>query len=198
MNAVKFLPWVGARYSDGFAGKRTLILGESHYKWKGIADINQWRSITQTLVQEQCDGHYRKAFWTKTAKAFLGHCPTLEEKRTFWSSVAFYNYVQESAGDAPRIAPRMESWASSQEAFKEVLISLNPDFVLILGYRLAANLRVFLIERGEDILGAESVATYKIATGSGTRCIGYPIKHPSSGFDGGAWHPYIMKALEMA
>lgn len=196
MKNVKFLPWVGQNYASGFNSQRTLILGESHYQWDCEQNINDWRTITQVLVQEQCDGAYTKAFWTKIAISFLGHRPTLLEKREFWSSVAFYNFVQESAGDGPRIAPAKDSWASSEDAFTQVLQALEPKFVLILGDRLSGNLSRFLKRRGKDIEGAERVATFRIPIGQDSSCLAYPIKHPSTGFDGRTWAPHITTAMK--
>lgn len=195
MKNVKFLPWVGSNYANGRNGKKILVLGESHYQWDENK-INDWRTITQTLVQEQIDGSYTRAFWTKIAICFLGHSPTLEEKKEFWSSVAFYNYVQESAGDGPRVAPQADSWAASEDAFTEVLESLAPNFVLILGDRLTGNLSQFLKERAEDIDGAERIATFKIRTGEGSFGLAYPVKHPSTGFNGRNWHPYILEGIK--
>jgi len=197
MKTVKFLPWIGDQYTSGLDGVKTLVLGESHYQWDCGTDINNWRSITQELVQEQIEGHYTKAFWTKIAISFIGHKPTLEEKRAFWSSIAFYNYVQESAGDGPRIAPPAGSWASSQEAFIEVLNYLKPEFILILGDRLTANLSHFLIERDVDINESKRNATYRISIQNSSKCIAYPIMHPSRGFNGREWNSHILKAMKI-
>lgn len=196
MKSVKFLPWVGQNYADGLNGIKTLILGESHYQWECGRDINEWREVTQRLVQEQVDGPFTKAFWTKIVIAFIGHSPTQDEKKKFWSSVVFYNYVQESAGDAPRIAPKRESWASSEDAFLEVLETLKPDFILILGDRLTGNLSRFLTERSIDIQGANRTATFKMRTSSNSHGIAYPILHPSRGFNGRTWKPFIMQAMQ--
>lgn len=196
MKNVKFLPWVGENYHSGINGKKTLILGESHYQWDCDRDINEWRDITKVLIQEQVDGPYTKAFWTKIVIAFLGHRPTQKEKKEFWASVAFYNYVQESAGDGPRVAPKNESWASSESAFVEVLETLSPDFVLMLGDRLTANLSKFLIERAADMSGSEREATFRITTSERKTGIAYPILHPSRGFNGRTWKPFILKAMQ--
>lgn len=99
MKHVKFLPWIGKNYMGGFNGMRTLVLGESHYAWKQEPDLSDKPNVTSECIQEQLDGDYTKAFWTKLAKAMSGEDTlTLEGKAKFWHSVAFYNYVQESAG----------------------------------------------------------------------------------------------------
>ncbi len=197
-NPVKFLPWIGTQYHVGFNGVRTLVLGESHYQWKCDRDINEWREVTNDLIQEQLDGTYTKAFWTHIAITFLGHKPSLTEKNSFWSSLAFYNYIQESAGDAPRIAPSENSWPSSVDAFYEVLNSLKPQFVLALGDRLCNRLPNLNRSSGKAIPDAPRQATWIYNLRDGQTCLVYGIKHPSSGFNGRTWRPFVLNAMESA
>jgi hypothetical protein len=136
MQHVRFEPWEGERYKQAPLGKRLLILGESHYDWTKGSSIDNDAAVTKDCIQEQLKGHYKKAFWTNIATTFVGHRPTLEEKREFWHSVAFYNYVQSSVGFGPRIPPSSEQLARSESAFFEVLESLQPQVVVALGYRL--------------------------------------------------------------
>ena len=196
---VKFLPWIGNQYANGRLGVKTLILGESHYQWNCDRDINTWREITQTLIQEQLDGAYTKAFWTKIAISFLGHKPNLREKNDFWHSVAFYNYVQESAGDGPRIAPNGTSWKSSEKAFFDVLTHLRPNFILALGDRLSGNLPSETRSEGVSVEGAPRTNTWQYRlTDSSQPIFLYSILHPSRGFNGRTWKPFIEKAMNAA
>lgn len=194
---IKFLPWVGNHYSDGFAGIKTLILGESHYQWDCKRNINNWREVTQQLVQEQTDGKYTKAFWTKTAMTFLGHIPSLADKKSFWDSVSFYNYVQESAGNGPRIAPANGSWNSSIDAFKEVLEFLKPNFILVLGVRSWRRLPDLERVPGENVEGAPRKTTWCYPNSAGSS-LAYGINHPSSGFNARKWHPHVKAAMKKA
>lgn len=193
---IKFLPWIGSQYSGGYEGVKTLILGESHYQWNCGRDINDWREVTQRVVQEQIDGG-KKAFWTKIAMTFLGHAPTLADKKSFWESVAFYNYVQESVGSGPRIAPADGSWHSSIDAFAEVLESLKPSFVLVLGVRLWRRLPDLGRIPGGDVGEASQKATWCYPTSAGAS-LAYGINHPSTGFNAGNWHPHVRAAMKKA
>ena len=163
---IRFLPWVGSNYSKGFKGVRTLVLGESHYQWAAVGDINTWSTITPELVQEQIDGHYTKAFWTKIAITFLNQRPSRDEKEVFWHSVAFYNYVQESAGDGPRQAPSEGSWDLSVSAFQKVIEDLSPDFMLVLGDRLMSRLPSLGRVAGTPICDAPRTATWIYSLGN--------------------------------
>lgn len=192
---INFLPWIGSNYYKGFKGVKTLVLGESHYQWSAVGDINNWSTITQKLVQEQIDGHYTKAFWTKIAKTFLNHLPSREEKEMFWHSVAFYNYVQESAGEGPRQAPSDESWDLSVNAFQTVIEDLSPNFMLVLGDRLMNRLPSLERVSGKPISNAQRTSTWIYSLGNVTT-FAYGIKHPSTGFNGCYWHPHVMEALE--
>lgn len=194
---IRFLPWIGSNYSGGFNGVRTLVLGESHYQWDSVGDINAWSSITPELVQEQIDGSYTKAFWTKIAITFLNHRPSREEKEVFWNSVAFYNYVQESAGDGPRQAPSESSWDLSVSAFETVIKDLSPNFMLVLGDRLMNRLPSLGRVPGTPISDAPRTTTWIYTLGN-MPTFAYGIKHPSTGFNGRNWHPHVLAALEYA
>lgn len=194
---IRFLPWIGSNYSKGFKGVKTLVLGESHYQWATAGDINTWPTITPTLIQHQIDGDYTKAFWTKIAITFLNHQPCIEEKGAFWHSVAFYNYVQESAGNGPRQAPSEKSWDLSVSAFQKVIEDLSPEFMLVLGDRLMGRLPSLGRIPGMPISGALRTTTWIYSLGN-VPTFAYGIKHPSTGFNGRNWHPHVMTALEYA
>jgi hypothetical protein len=83
MKHVKFLPWIGENYEDGFNGLRTLVLGESHYESLNNPSINDSLNETIECVKEQANGDWSKAFWTKIATALIGRKPTLDEKSSF-------------------------------------------------------------------------------------------------------------------
>lgn len=193
----KFHPWIGENYHNGFNGVRTLVLGESHYQWPCGRDIETWPEVTNDVIKDQVLGNETKAFWTNIAIAFLNRKPSLTDKQSFWSSVAFYNYVQESAGESARVRPADGSWGKSEGAFNEVLESLKPQFVLVLGYRLWEMTPNFKGTRGPSIVGDDRNLTwiYQLADGS---AFAYGIKHPSSGFNGLRWNPLIMTASTIA
>lgn len=137
----KFEPWIGEKYTTkGIeGGVRLLILGESHYGTPGDDDA----SFTQQVVENH-GKEKRHAFFTKTAKLVLGmgkgEYLQDEKRRQFWDSVAFYNYIQEYAGETPDGDVTNEMWERAKEPFLDVIEQLNPDALLVLGKQLGSNL----------------------------------------------------------
>lgn len=146
-DSVKFLPWIGKNYySRGFSKKKILILGESHYccspeECKKCLEDGVC-TLTQDVIKQQFEGDVKKIpIYTKLAKLFVQKdVISIEEKKAFWDSVAFYNYIQISVSDSPRVAPTLEMWLNSEAQFHETMEKLEPDFLLIIGCRLWENL----------------------------------------------------------
>jgi hypothetical protein len=193
MKHVKFQPWTGKNYRCGFNGLRTLVLGESHYESLNNSAINDSPDETVESIQEQVNGDWSKAFWTKIATALTGQKPTLDDKKQFWDSVAYYNYIQESAGFGPRVRPAAQSWEISKVPFKEVLEELKPDFIVALGYRLWDMLPDLDGHEGPKIESVPLPRTWIYPHSRGNALL-FTIMHPSSGFSPPEWHKHILVA----
>ena len=198
MKHVKFLPWVGQNYQLGFNGIRTLVLGESHYESKNNPDISNSPNETIDCIQEQVDGDNTYAFWTKVATALTGLKPTVDDKRQFWNSVAYYNYVQESAGSGSRIEPAAKSWKMSEVPFVEVLEELKPNFIVALGYRMWDRLPNLNGHEGPKIETAPPQSGTWIYPHSDGCALLFNIMHPSSGFSPSEWHKHFLVAHQIA
>ena len=137
----KFRPWTGEGYgevNDFGLPANLLIVGESHY-----GNPKGWdRQITVGVVREYCkDGGY--SFFTKIIRTVLGPdtpADTSEQRTRFFKSVAFYNYVQRSVGNAPDIPPTKEMWDEAAAPFHTTLESLRPTHILACGMRLWDNM----------------------------------------------------------
>ena len=197
MKHVFFKPWVGDNFSNGgLWSKKILILGESHYQWDEEIPLTD-KNLTIQCVREQIDGGYTKAFWTNIVITLLNTRPSLEDKYHCWHSVAFYNYIQSSVGFGPRVSPSDEMWGKSQEAFFEVLNELQPNCIIVLGYRLWDNLPCDG-EQGPVIDGAPKEDTWLYPVNGNTHALAYGVRHPSAGFSGWSWHPFVKRAIEKA
>jgi len=134
-----FRPWIGDKYeTEGIEdGIRLLILGESHYGTPGPNDSTFTRRVVSKYGQED----ERHAFFTQTAKLVLGLTGddylSDEQQHQFWDRVAFYNYVQEYAGETPEGTVTAEMWKDAEKPFLTVLEQLDPDALLILGKELS-------------------------------------------------------------
>lgn len=192
--------WVGDRYNKGFfLGKRVLVLGESHYEWEG-RDIPT-SEMTIYCVKTHIQDRSKRApvFWRKIDEMFFGYEPTLNEKEELWSSLAFTNYVARVLEDR-KSRPTLAMWRESEEEFKRLLMTIRPNFVLVLGRELWTHLPPENT-KGPEITGAKRSETcYYTMNELGSRALAYSTDHPSYRFFGKAsyWHPYIMEALNLA
>jgi len=133
-----FQPWVGKDYWDkGLAGRRLLILGESHYGEKG----SEYPGFTSEVVKEWGQNK-RAAFFTKICNLCLNkedNSVSDEERSDFWEKVSFYNYIQELL-PGPRCRPTEEMWAAGATPFLQVVKDLKPNLILVLGKELEGHL----------------------------------------------------------
>jgi len=201
VSAIRFRPWVGEYYASASQfGKKILILGDSHYQWNKAEPIDDQGDLTVDCIKEQISGDGSHAFWTRIVSAFLNHRPTLAEKALFWNSVAFYNYIQFSVGFGARVRPTDQMWTDSEPGFVQVLNSQKPDMILVLGYENWDHLPELGGASGPEISGAEHKrsGTWRYPYAGGA-ALAYAVPHPSSGgFSGSYWHPYVMRAIELA
>lgn len=152
MSYVNFRPWVGKNYfSNGYNGKRILVLGESHYCPQELSPTGRCYPICKrSLMNEICFSQTEEAIaefindysgnkYQQTflcfERAIVGKELTIEEREEFWNSIVFYNYIQFCQGGPRRPLPS-ESWSDSEKAFAEILDIYSPDYIIVWGVRL--------------------------------------------------------------
>jgi hypothetical protein len=171
----KFKPWIGKNYhTNGLNGIKILFLGESHYGKAG----NEKADTTINVIKRLALGEQRyHRFFTTIAKFALlkgaKNKISKKERKEFWESVAFYNYVQEFVGDKSRIRPTKEMWQSAKKPFCEILEELKPQLIVVLGKELNKNLP--RIPTGIEVCR---------------------VNHPSSVFKYAKWIPKLQDSLE--
>lgn len=142
---VTFHPWIGAHYGrESRFGVRLLLLGESHYDDDPeFSDSDLTRDVVRDWGQKQ-----RARFFTVIAKVLRGSRDWIDDdaRSEIWEHTAFYNFVQ-SVVPAPRTPPTFRQWCDAQTPFETVLQSLNPDAVLMLGWRLSEH----VLHRPENV-----------------------------------------------
>ena len=198
MKKVRLAPWIGKNYRPtGFAGKRILALGESHYcenASDATEDIN--RKVIADLFDPQSEHEAYKNTYTKFAKALLGcRALTFEDKERFWNSVAFYNYVQFPMS-RPRMVPSRGNFKNSEAAFFEVLEMLRPDIVIVWGHRLYNNLPQGGLQ-GDDLRAPDWhwVETWRYFLEDGKEVKIIPIRHPSWFFSPSYWYKFLSTTI---
>lgn len=129
-----FKPWVGSEYnSGGVYGKKVLVLGESHYGDATDA-TDETIGVVKEFVYEYWGAPYQQTFLC-FERALAGRELNQEEREQLWNSIMFYNYFQKST-TGPRTEPDMTAQKDSEEAFRELLESYQPDAIIVWGQRL--------------------------------------------------------------
>ena len=132
IESVTFQPFIGKQYEK--EPYKILLLGESHYCSEYCAANPDKKCKITSAVVDRCfvgeRSHYR--FFTGALYAIFGQ----DAKREQMERPAFYNYVQEYAGNNSRIAPSDTAWKAAVQPFFDVLRELKPDLVICCGKRL--------------------------------------------------------------
>ncbi len=132
---VWYHPWVGEQYQQ--QKFRWLILGESSY---GLRDDEQ--RATESMIRAHNGDDQRG--WAASRYRICTAVESLmtgrarlddDEKRKFWDTVVFYNFVRESMSSA-EIRPTSKQFFESRNAFSEVVRVHMPHAVLVMGLGL--------------------------------------------------------------
>ena len=183
MAKIIFKPFVGSNYPNGgIFGKKILVLGESHYCDESEVYENLTYDVLQKYLHHEVNEGWMNTF-KKFERALVGNTTTEDDSRRIWESLAFYNFLQVPMGDA-RIAGQPEDYKNAVEPFFEVLNQLQPDYLIVCGKRLWANLpydnwtdeKSVVVDNYENPLG-----TYTLSNGH--KVITTPVyHHPSASF----------------
>lgn len=98
---IHFLPWIGSKYPK--SSLKLLVLGESHY-----SDERQRPDFTRREIKGYVEGRFNYRFWTQIGQVITGKPHWEINRASFWSGIAFYNYVQEIAVNAARQPPLIQ------------------------------------------------------------------------------------------
>lgn len=185
-----FEPWKGPEYER--SRPRLLILGESHY-----GEISSDPDATRLLTADYIKSKWSHRFWTSTMQAVVGAPHHEIDRAKFWNSVAFYNYVQGSAGLTSGRAPPQALWSTSEPAFFRVLERLQPDCVLVLSRRLWNHMSSQGNPGPKLDVNGRTRETW-IYSHTGGTAIATWIPHPSYGFSWQHWHPFVAALMGSA
>lgn len=185
-------PWVGGRYENPIHFKhKTLILGESNFteveKFKPNLVIDCVRNDVSTDPLEERDTTGFCRFSTKLRRIIFGNNETIGP-HDFWQDVAFYNFVQALVGKEARARPTQEMWQKSVPAFFEIVSTLKPSKILVLG---KANWDNLLRHVQHETIDKFAV---NIQIGSEFVAAGY-VNHPSSSLSYSKWQPIAQNFL---
>jgi hypothetical protein len=196
MKYVHFSPWIGKNYSNGIAGNKVMVLGESHYcanPSEAIPEITQ--EVIKCYLNPQAEFEGWMNTYTKFIRALSGKEISRETSTEWWNKILFYNYVQEPISGA-RVRPTAEQFRNSSDAFFEILETYQPDKVIAWGESLYEHLP----NQGHNATPITAPDGTEINTWL------YPINqrnvevmgitHPSTSFAWDYWHEIIKKFLK--
>ncbi len=193
LSKVNFLPWVGEKYdSNGIFGKKIMILGQSHY---GHCSEEE-RMFTNNVLSGYLNSGESVSSELRTFKVFerslYGKETNLNDRRSIWESLIFYNYVQNSVGDSAGVAPKKKDYIESEDAFFQVLEKYRPEYVIVWGTSTWYNLPCTKWQEGEKIFvdGRDIFnGSYTLKDGSNVQMI--CVKHPSYGYSWRFWNKVL-------
>lgn len=129
---VVFMPWEGSAFQQ--QKRKILFLGESHY---GVS--NDVPDFTTEVIrrqfsegQDQGRGFGVTKFHGNVFRTFSEFESSIDNRKTFWNTVAFYNFVQVGL-ESQSVRPTRVQFEDSVSAFCEVVCRLKPDVVVVLG-----------------------------------------------------------------
>jgi hypothetical protein len=208
MEKVFFEPWVGENYeTGGVFGKRVMALGESGYCFKECEECgainrrDECSGITKDVIKAFLDPNSEFEPWmntfTKFERTFNNKELNYEEKKQFWQSIIFYNYLQ-TALNGPRIKPDKELYAKSFDPFIEVLELYKPDLIIVWGQQLFNALPEGNGKEGSPLIieGNLYDKCWIYTLNDAHQVKLYAIDHPSSSFPREYMHLIIKAAIE--
>lgn len=139
-----WLPWVGGNYTNLPAGRKVLVVAESHYTNEqdpakaplSMDKTLQDRTYTRAVIQESM---ILQDWANRTFSAMHQLFFSPEDRAGFWGDLCFYNVVQRlmwyREGSPER--PSWEDFWKGWEVFVQVVEVLQPDHVLFIGVEAA-------------------------------------------------------------
>ncbi|MES2598484.1 MAG: hypothetical protein V4662_24325 [Verrucomicrobiota bacterium] len=117
--------WIGSRYD--VSEKRIFVLGESTYGSDPVLV-----DYIPTWIRRQV----RDTTFSRIFNGFSGNHTsraTDADRETFWSRIAFYNFVTRSVGPTREHRPTGADYSAAQTSLEAVLRRHSPAAVVILG-----------------------------------------------------------------
>jgi len=144
-------PWKGSDYES----TRLLLLGESAYSWiQDGREVHPSPRHSILTVEEAITDFPTTPFAIKLTRGVTGkENPSREDREVGWSRVAFTNYVPRAVGGAARVRPSPELWVEAQAEFHNLLKTLQPKNVIVLGKEMWAMMPDTQVWLTDDVQG---------------------------------------------
>jgi hypothetical protein len=202
---VKWWPWVGSEYSRSSA--KTMILGESVYRWREKEKFDERYALTSGLRvthQNHALNFERPSRYVRNIERaiFQRLNPSNAQKQMLWSSVAYHNLVldaMKSADHRPTHEQYCEGWSTTLDLFDV----LGVEQCLIFGVESVDALRLAAggseprcrVARHSTKIGRFCARSGMVHTATGRPVQLLFVRHPSSFFSWRKWAPVVQEGL---
>jgi hypothetical protein len=196
---LRWLPWVGACFSNRPQDQKLLIVGESHYaESKEVESREKDSSYTRKVVLRQFEKNRdKKRDNTLRALPRLLGSPSPLDTERLWKDVAFYNFVQRVMKTRKK-RPRKSDLETGWVVFADLVQIIQPSHCLFLGVKTAKSFNRLDCSRISILQAVKSTKRIgRSRARSGTiQVFGKPIElcfiqHPGSYFKSESWREYL-------
>lgn len=201
---LKWLPWVGDRFSSLAFDQRLLIVGESHYHDNTPGSIEKHNSsnFTRQVIEELAIErlYYGTKIFPNLHRALFRNDEF--DSPTFWNLVSFYNFIQRPM-ETNKGRPSYDDFYKSWFPFLEIIRILRPKTCLFIGTSAANSLTEALKEtdfvtdvvKREDYISNAYAKTSILKDKYGNETQLIFIRHTSQMFSWSKWNEYLQKKI---
>jgi len=197
-------PWVGSNYDKN--DYHLLIIGDSHYAvengdfsklaYDEFMDKNSTKGVVNTVINNYYDNNPTFPMFLGLLNTFKKTTP--ESVASFFSNVAYYNFVQEVMQSSDQ-KPSEDDFAKAWECFYDLIDVLKPDFCLFIGVRSETNINrvkalggCYEIKDDVEKINRTRPRYGKVGKSSESKIPFIAIKHTSKYFSPEKWRKYLM------
>jgi hypothetical protein len=208
---LKWLPWIGDNYSD--SSSKLLIVGESHYLWKGEKDADKElnsKYFTRDIVFNNHQGHLQEVGRIKPLdsleKVFTNNRElSMDYKKLFSDSYSYCVLIQRGLASIEE-RPCRKDFILGWNTLSNIIRIICPKTIIFIGVTSANYLCPDIIN---PLLLHETLTKEKIlinrtyprkcifSSSLNNRIRGIFIKHTSKYFSYNKWNHYIKRYFDI-
>ncbi|MDX2216582.1 MAG: hypothetical protein SFY66_25185 [Oculatellaceae cyanobacterium bins.114] len=134
-NGLLFQPWIGTQYGEQSLFQiPVLVVGESNYG-ESRGSREEDAKFTHQLIENFISRTWNLRFFNNIQRCFVEEAYSIESRQKFWSSIAFYDYIQAWL-PSHSMPPTEEMWTQAKPVFDSLISQLKPQCVLFVCKRL--------------------------------------------------------------
>ena len=159
--ALNYPPWKGSSYGSR-GNRKILLVGRSYY------DARYNNSTIQDYIKTLIKTGKEDLFFNALEKIVSDRQHWKQsfgklklDRKKFWNSLAYHQYLQGILPDSYS-TPSKQMWKEAQEIYKQILLTLKPEIVLMFHYEVFDNMPTIGGRLGEEYRsGGETLQTWE-------------------------------------